>query len=180
MIPGIRWSPAIRWSPGIRWSIRSMDFDNRKIYGDTSTTDGLVSITMCVFAFVFVYLFLFWQKSYFGIHFFIPLSLIKFYLEIARCCIYTYMFLYILFFFISLCNRPFTQCFLSMLSCHWYLIWSIWNNPKNISKRRFQGCRRETCRRASPPENVQIIQQDRVRESVELSLSAPAAIFFGS
>ena len=47
-----------------------------------------------------------------------------------------------------------------MLSCHWYLIWSIWNNPKNISKRRFQGYRRETCRRASPPENVQILQQD--------------------
>ena len=40
--PGIRWSPAIRWSPGIRWSIRSMDFDNRKVYGDTSITDGLV------------------------------------------------------------------------------------------------------------------------------------------
>ena len=47
-----------------------------------------------------------------------------------------------------------------MLSCHWYIIWSILKNPKNISKRRFQGCRRETCRRASPPENVQIIQQD--------------------
>ena len=70
------------------------------------------------------------------------------------------MFLCILFFFISLCNRPFTQCFLSMLSCHWYLNWSMWNNSKNISKRRFQGCRRETCRRASPPENVQILQQD--------------------
>ena len=40
--PGIRWSPAIRWSPGIRWSIRSMDFDNRKVYGDTSITDGLL------------------------------------------------------------------------------------------------------------------------------------------
>ena len=73
--------------------------------------------------------------------------------------LYIYVFMYTVF-FISLCNRPFTQCFLSMLSCHWYLIWSIWNNPKNISKRRFQGCRRETCRRASPPENVQIIQRD--------------------
>ena len=47
--PGIRWSPAIgwssaiRWSPAIRWSIRSMDLDNRKVYGDTSITDGLVS-----------------------------------------------------------------------------------------------------------------------------------------
>ena len=40
--PGIRWSPAFRWSPAIRWSIRSMDFDNRKVYGDTSITDGLV------------------------------------------------------------------------------------------------------------------------------------------
>ena len=42
MIPGIRWSPAIQWSPAIRWSIRSMDFDIRKVYGDTSITDGLV------------------------------------------------------------------------------------------------------------------------------------------
>ena len=40
--PGIRWSPAIWWSPAIRWSIRSMDFDNRKVYGDTSITDSLV------------------------------------------------------------------------------------------------------------------------------------------
>ena len=40
--PGIRWSPVIRWSPAILWSIRSMDFDNRKVYGDTSITDGLV------------------------------------------------------------------------------------------------------------------------------------------
>ena len=40
--PGIWWSPAIRWSPDIRWSIRSMDFDKPKIYGDTSITDGLV------------------------------------------------------------------------------------------------------------------------------------------
>ena len=43
--PGIRWSPAIRWSPDFRWSIRSMDFDNRKVYGDTSITDGLVTYT---------------------------------------------------------------------------------------------------------------------------------------
>ena len=48
MIPGIRWSPDIRWSPGIRWSpairwsIRSMDFDNPKVYGDTFISDGLV------------------------------------------------------------------------------------------------------------------------------------------
>ena len=42
--PGIRWSPAIRWSPGIWWSIRSIDFDNRKVYGDTYITDGLVLI----------------------------------------------------------------------------------------------------------------------------------------
>ena len=44
MIPAaaIRWSPGIRWSPAIRWSIRSMNFDNRKVYGDTSITDGLV------------------------------------------------------------------------------------------------------------------------------------------
>ena len=40
--PAIRWSSAIRWSPAIRWSIGSMDFDNRKVYGDTSITDGLV------------------------------------------------------------------------------------------------------------------------------------------
>ena len=46
MIPAaaIRWSPGIRWSPAIRWSIRSMDFDNRKVYGDTSISDGLVHI----------------------------------------------------------------------------------------------------------------------------------------
>ena len=48
MIPAIRWSPAIgwfpaiRWSPVIRWSIGSMDFDNPKVYGDTSISDGLV------------------------------------------------------------------------------------------------------------------------------------------
>ena len=38
----IWWSPGIRWSSAIRWSIRSMDFDNPKVYGDTSITDGLV------------------------------------------------------------------------------------------------------------------------------------------
>ena len=36
MIPAIRWSPVIRWSLAIRRSIGSMDFDNPKIYGDTS------------------------------------------------------------------------------------------------------------------------------------------------
>ena len=46
--PGIRWSPAIQWSPAIWWSIRSMDFDNRKVYGDTSITDGLVFLGLCV------------------------------------------------------------------------------------------------------------------------------------
>ena len=40
--PAIWWSPAIRWSPVIRWSIGSMHFDNPKVYGDTSITDGLV------------------------------------------------------------------------------------------------------------------------------------------
>ena len=39
----IRWSPAIRWPPAIRWSIGSIDFDNPKVYGDTSISDGLVS-----------------------------------------------------------------------------------------------------------------------------------------
>ena len=34
--------PAIWWSPAIRWSIWSMDFDNPKVYGDTSITVGLV------------------------------------------------------------------------------------------------------------------------------------------
>ena len=44
MIPAaaIRWSPGIRWSPAIRWSIRSMDFDKPKVYGDTFISDGLV------------------------------------------------------------------------------------------------------------------------------------------
>ena len=48
MIPAaaIRWSPGIWWSPAIRWSIRSMDFDNRKVYGDTSITDGLVNLIL--------------------------------------------------------------------------------------------------------------------------------------
>ena len=45
MIPvaAIWWFPGIRWSLAIRWSVRSMDFDNRKVFGDTSITDGLVS-----------------------------------------------------------------------------------------------------------------------------------------
>ena len=30
------------WSPAIGWSIGSMDFDNPKVYGDTSIADGLV------------------------------------------------------------------------------------------------------------------------------------------
>ena len=53
MIPSIRWTQAIRWSLAIRWSsaiqwsIRSMDFDNRKVYGDTSITDGLVFLVIC-------------------------------------------------------------------------------------------------------------------------------------
>ena len=53
MIPGIRWSPDIRWSPGIRWSpairwsIRSMDFDKPKVYGDTFISDGLVCLGAC-------------------------------------------------------------------------------------------------------------------------------------
>ena len=40
--------PAIWWSPAIQWSIRSMDFDNRKVYGDTSITDGLVIIVIFI------------------------------------------------------------------------------------------------------------------------------------
>ena len=43
-MPAIWWSPAIRWSPAIWWPIRSMDFDKPKVYGDTSITDGLVSL----------------------------------------------------------------------------------------------------------------------------------------
>ena len=39
--PAIRWSSAIRWSPAIRWSIGSMDFDDPKVYGDTSITDAI-------------------------------------------------------------------------------------------------------------------------------------------
>ena len=42
--PAIWWCPAIRWSPAIWWSIGGMDFDNPKLYGDTSISDGLVSI----------------------------------------------------------------------------------------------------------------------------------------
>ena len=42
MIPNYSMIPAIRWSPAIQWSIESMDFDNPKVYGDTSITDGLV------------------------------------------------------------------------------------------------------------------------------------------
>ena len=48
MIPAIWWSPAIRWSqaiwwsPAIWWSIGSIDFDNPKVHGDNSFTDGLV------------------------------------------------------------------------------------------------------------------------------------------
>ena len=42
MIPNYSMIPAIRWSPVIRWSIGSMDFDNPKVYGDTSISDGLV------------------------------------------------------------------------------------------------------------------------------------------
>ena len=44
MIPAIRWSPAIRWYPAIQRLTGSMDFDYPKVYGDTSITDGLVSI----------------------------------------------------------------------------------------------------------------------------------------
>ena len=54
MIPNYSMIPAaaIRWSPAIRWSIRGMDFDNRKVYGDTSITDGLVNaVTDCGFSF---------------------------------------------------------------------------------------------------------------------------------
>ena len=51
--PSIRWSPATGWSPAIRWSIRSMDFDSRKVYGDTSITDGLVFFITSYFFFPF-------------------------------------------------------------------------------------------------------------------------------
>ena len=47
MIPAIRWSPAIQWSPAIWWSTGSTDFDNPKVYDDTSITDGLVWRTIC-------------------------------------------------------------------------------------------------------------------------------------
>ena len=42
MIPNYSTTPAIQWSPAIRWSFGSMDFDNPKVNGDTSITDGLV------------------------------------------------------------------------------------------------------------------------------------------
>ena len=42
MIPAIRWSPAIWWPPAIWRSIGTKDFDNPKVHGDTSITDGLV------------------------------------------------------------------------------------------------------------------------------------------
>ena len=42
MIPNYSMIPTIRWSPAIRWSNGSMDFDNPKVCGDTSITDGLV------------------------------------------------------------------------------------------------------------------------------------------
>ena len=35
--------PRYSMIPAVRWSIRSMDFDNRKVYGNTSITDGLVN-----------------------------------------------------------------------------------------------------------------------------------------
>ena len=49
MIPNYSMIPAIRWSPAIWWSIRSIDFDNWKVYCDTSITDGLVSSQIQVF-----------------------------------------------------------------------------------------------------------------------------------
>ena len=42
LIPNYSMIPAIRRSAAIRWTIGSMDFDNPKVYGDTSITDGLV------------------------------------------------------------------------------------------------------------------------------------------
>ena len=45
MIPRYSMIPSYSMTPGIRWSIRSMDFDNRKVYGDTSITDGLVLLS---------------------------------------------------------------------------------------------------------------------------------------
>ena len=45
--PAIRWSPAFQWSPAIEWSIWSMVFDNPKVCGDTSITDGLVFDVCC-------------------------------------------------------------------------------------------------------------------------------------
>ena len=51
MIPNYLMIPAaaIWWSPDIRWSIRCMDFDNPKVYGDTSITDGLVFLSKLQF-----------------------------------------------------------------------------------------------------------------------------------
>ena len=40
MIPGIQWSQVF---DDLKVSIRRMDFDNPKVYGDTSISDGLVS-----------------------------------------------------------------------------------------------------------------------------------------
>ena len=54
MIPNYSMIPAIWWSPAIRWSIRSMDFDNRKVYGDTSITDGLVIFLNLVLVFCWI------------------------------------------------------------------------------------------------------------------------------
>ena len=42
MIPSYLMIPGIRWSPAIPWSIGSIGFDNPKVYGDTSISDGLV------------------------------------------------------------------------------------------------------------------------------------------
>ena len=62
MIPNYSLIPAaaIWWSPAIRWSIRSMDFDNRKVYGDTSITDGLVFLKK--FFIFFENSFVFWEN----------------------------------------------------------------------------------------------------------------------
>ena len=62
MIPNYLMIPAaaIRWSPVFWWSIRSMDFDNRKVYGDTSITDGLVFLKK--FFIFFENSFVFWEN----------------------------------------------------------------------------------------------------------------------
>ena len=49
MIPSYLMIPAIPWSSAIRWSIGSMEFDNPKVYGDTSIADGLVFMCLCAF-----------------------------------------------------------------------------------------------------------------------------------